>query len=132
MFNLANHLWTFPFFRFLVVGALNTAVGYGLFAVLILFHVDYKIAILLATVLGALFNFKSTGPIVFNNRKNNLIFKFGFVYGIVYLVNLYTVDVFVGKGLPVLLSQAFALPLVVVLSFFLQKTIVFGIKHHGR
>jgi putative flippase GtrA len=132
MVRLLKKLWALLFFRFVMVGLLNTLVGYGFFALFIGLHADYKMAILLATILGALFNFKSTGQIVFDNRKNRLIFKFVFVYGIVYVANLYAVKVLLIQGVNVLFSQALALPLVVVLSFFLQKKFVFRIKHYGR
>ena len=49
------------FVKFLLVGALNTAFGYGIYALLIWFGLRPFLAVGLATVLAVLFNFQSTG-----------------------------------------------------------------------
>src|SRR5665647_2063048 len=76
------------FIKFLFVGGLNTLFGYGMFALFIYFHLHYSIASLLATLLGVLFNFKTTGKLVFKSSDNRLIVRFFAVYGMVYLVNV--------------------------------------------
>src|SRR5208337_3079145 len=48
----------------------------------------YSLASLLGTILGVLFNFFTTGRIVFNNRNNLLIWKFISVYVVIYLISL--------------------------------------------
>jgi putative flippase GtrA len=48
----------------------------------------YSIALLCANFLGILFNYKTTGYIVFSNKSNRLILQFFLVYGVVYLFNL--------------------------------------------
>ncbi|NCQ92050.1 MAG: hypothetical protein GPI94_15420 [Microcystis aeruginosa LG13-03] len=53
------------FVRFLLVGVLNTIFGYSLFAVLILIGLNYKYAVLIGTIQGVLFNFQTTGRLVF-------------------------------------------------------------------
>ncbi len=76
------------FIRFLFVGVINTAFGYGLFVLFIWFGMHYSIALFCANFLGILFNYKTTGYIVFENRSNRLLIHFFLVYGIVYLFNL--------------------------------------------
>jgi putative flippase GtrA len=44
--------------------------------------------LLLATVAGVLFNFKSTGLLVFKSENNRLITRFVAVYIVVYAVNV--------------------------------------------
>ena len=61
------------FIRFLLVGALNTAFGLGLYCFFVYIGLSYKIAVLLSTVLGVLFNFKTIGSLVFKNKNNHLI-----------------------------------------------------------
>jgi putative flippase GtrA len=46
-----------PLLRFLLVGVLNTAFGYLLFALLLALGLKVPLALLLATVGGVLFNF---------------------------------------------------------------------------
>jgi putative flippase GtrA len=77
------------FLRFLVVGCLNTAVGYGLFVLLIWLGLHYGIALLISQILGVAFNYKTTGVLVFESRSNKLLLHFFAVYGVVYLINLF-------------------------------------------
>lgn len=76
------------FIRFLFVGVINTMFGYGLFVLFIWFGMHYSIALLCSNILGILFNYKTTGYIVFANKSNRLILQFFLVYGVVYLFNL--------------------------------------------
>lgn len=76
------------FIRFLFVGVINTLFGYGLFVLFIWFGMHYSIALLCSNILGILFNYKTTGYIVFANKSNRLILQFFLVYGVVYLFNL--------------------------------------------
>lgn len=113
------------FIRFLLVGALNTAFGYGLFALLILLKVPYALASLLATVAGIVFNFKSYGTLVFGSHDNRLIARFFAVYAVCYGVNL--VPLWWGEraGISLLLVGAvMALPMA-ALSFVLNRRFVF-------
>lgn len=76
------------FIRFLFVGVINTMFGYGLFLLFIWFGMHYSIALLFSNILGILFNYKTTGYIVFQNKSNRLLLHFFLVYGVVYLFNL--------------------------------------------
>lgn len=48
----------------------------------------YALAVLLASVIGVLFNFKTIGILVFQNGSNRLIFRFLGVYLVTYLLNV--------------------------------------------
>jgi len=63
--KLVNLIKKHKFARFLLVGVLNTIFGYFLYGTLILIGLDYKYAVLLVTILGVLFNFQTTGRLVF-------------------------------------------------------------------
>jgi len=83
------------FLRFLFVGALNTAVGYGLFVFFIWIGCHYWLALLCSQVIGVVFNYKTTGVLVFAQRTNSLVLKFFMVYFFMYVVNcleLYFLD----------------------------------------
>src|SRR6516162_3637567 len=58
------------FIRFVLVGCLNTTVGYGLFAACILLGLPSALALLIATIIGVLFNYFSTGRLVFACRTS--------------------------------------------------------------
>ncbi|MCK9162831.1 MAG: GtrA family protein [Bacteroidales bacterium] len=76
------------FLRFLFVGGINTVFGYLLFLFLIWLGLHYTLALLLSQIIGVLFNYKTTGYLVFQNKSNNLLIKFFLVYAFVYLVNV--------------------------------------------
>ena len=113
------------FIRFLLVGVLNTLFGYGCFALLLHFSLHYTVAMLLATVLGVLFNFKSTGALVFGSRDNRLIFRFIASYVVVYFINVFGIMLFARVGLSPLMGGALMLPPMAVLAFLLNKKFVF-------
>lgn len=75
--------------KFILVGVLNTAVGYSLYALFIFLEFSYPIAVLLSTVLGVLFNYKSIGKLVFAHQGASRLLPFIFVYVVVYGLNVY-------------------------------------------
>jgi putative flippase GtrA len=83
--------------RFLLVGLLNTAFGYFLFLFFIWIGLHYSLSLLFSQIIGVLFNYKTTGYIVFENKSNKLLFSFFLVYGFVYLINVLELY-FLGKS----------------------------------
>jgi len=111
---------------FFLVGGVNTLFGYSLYALLIFLHLHYALASLLGTVGGVLFNFKTTGVIVFKNHDNRLIFRFIAIYAITYLLNVIGLKVFAIYNANMYLGGAiFVLP-IALLGYVLQKKFVFG------
>lgn len=113
------------YIRFLIVGGINTIFGYCMFALFIYLNFHYAVAAFLSTTLGILFNFKTTGVIVFKNNDNKLIINFFLVYGILYIINVGWLKIFnmfafsnYIAGLILLLPSA-------VIGFFLNKIFVF-------
>jgi len=112
--------------RFIAVGIVNTVFGYSTYALLIFFGLTYFYAVLFATILGVLFNFKTTGKIVFKNHDHSLIFRFVAVYVIIYLLNIFFLWLFQYLGLRNMYINGLLLlvPLAAV-SFVLNKFFVF-------
>ena len=81
-------LWQIRILRFFAVGALNTLFSYVIYAILILLGLHYTLATLFSTILGIIFNFFTTGRLVFRSMNNRLFYKFVMVYGCTYLVNI--------------------------------------------
>lgn len=113
------------FVRFVLVGGLNTLVGYSLFAVLFLLSGDHRLALLVATVLGVLFNFVTTGRLVFANRRWSRLPLFVGLYALTFALNLGALELLVAVGVAPLLGQLLVLPAVVVLSFLGNRLVVF-------
>lgn len=94
MFKISNAIRLFQekikldFIRFILVGGINTLFGYGVYCLLIFFGIPYVWSTLVSQILGVLFNFMTTGTLVFENRDNKLIFKFVSVYILTYFINI--------------------------------------------
>ena len=113
------------FVRFLLVAGLNTVFGYSLFAGLVLIGIPYPIAAAVGTVLGILFNFQTTGRLVFGSRDFSLIFRFFAVYGISYVVGVQLLRWSDHHGISVLLAAAILAVPMGFFSYTLQRLLVF-------
>lgn len=123
--NFIKYAWSIRFIRFLVVGGINTLFGYTIYSIFILLQIHYAIASLSAMICGVIFNFFTTGRIVFRNRNTSLIFRFFLVYGITYLVNLLVLNRFDAAGFNMLAAGAITVFPAAILSYLLNKKLVF-------
>ncbi|MBR4924286.1 MAG: GtrA family protein [Prevotella sp.] len=120
-----NHIKN-KFIRFIFVGVLNTLFGYGVYCLMILLGCSYIWATLISQVLGVLFNFITTGNLVFENNDKRLIFKFVLSYIITYFINIG-----VNKGLQIwfdcnqYVSGFGAILVSAISSFFILKLFVY-------
>lgn len=112
--------------RFFIVSGLNTVFGYGLFALLIYVGLHYALVTFITTVITLLFNFKTTGLLVFNNKKNELIFKFVGVSGIRYIVTVFFLAIFKNYGINEYIGQAILIVPVGFFGYFLNHYFVFN------
>lgn len=117
------------FIRFLLVGGLNTAFGYFIYSLFLFFGFHYALASLFGTVFGILFNFKTTGVLVFQNKKNSLIFSFFAVYVFLYGLNVIGLKIFDYFNINLYIAGFVLLLPMALLSFFLMKRFVFGEKN---
>jgi len=114
------------FISFLVVGGLNTAFGYGVFVACLWLGMHYALAGAISTVLGVLFNFKSTGNLVFRSKGNRKLPHFVAVYAIIYLVNTLAIGVMLKFGIPEWLGGLILLLPSAILSYVLNRQFVFS------
>lgn len=114
------------FARFVLVGALNTAFGVGVYCMAVFLGMPYFIATLASNVLGVLFNFVTTGHLVFGNGDRRLIFRFVACYAAVYLINTATVKLLLLMGMNSYWAGILATAPVAVCSFFLLKYFVYS------
>jgi putative flippase GtrA len=117
------------FVRFLLVAGLNTVFGYGLFAALILIGLRYPLAAAIATVIGILFNFQTTGRLVFGRGDLSLILRFFGVYGVTYVVGVSLLGWADRRGISVLLAAAVLAVPMGFFSYTLQRLLVFRRAH---
>ncbi len=123
--NLFLYFWNNRFYRFLFIGGVNTLFGYSIFSILVFFKVHYSLALLIATILGVIFNFKTVGIIVFENGKNSKIFRFVAVYVVLYFLNLAIITGLKKLNINIYIAGAAAVLPVAVTGYFLNKIFVF-------
>ncbi len=119
--NLCQH----RFSRFILVGGLNTAVGYTLFLIALEIMPTTFTAIVVANILAILFNFMTTGSLVFGARDLRLLPQFFGVYGVVFVYNSIGVTLLEGMGIRPWQGGLVLLPIAVVISYLLNRRFVF-------
>lgn len=113
------------FGRFLVVGALNTAFGYAVFAGLVVAGMHPMPALVITYVVGVAFNFFTTGRYVFGAARREAFLRFVAAYVVIYVFNVALFNLFAWMGASALVAQAICIPIVAVFSFALFKSRVF-------
>lgn len=113
------------FIRYVLVGCMNTAVGYGLFALCILIGLPSPVSLAISTVIGVMFNYFSTGRLVFAWRDLRRLGLFVLGYALNYGLNAAALLELERMGISPLLAQAMLLPVFVLLAFIFNKFVVF-------
>jgi putative flippase GtrA len=123
---MQKKILNYQFLKFLLVGGINTLFSYFLFAAFIFLGLHYTIASFLGTISSILFNFKTTGIIVFKSHNNKLIFRFFTVYIVVYLFYLAGLSIFNYFSISNYIAGAVLILPVAFLSFVLMRKFVFN------
>ena len=88
--DLKKYLHDKQAIRFLIVGILNTIVGYGTYYIIISFNISYVIAMTISQIVGVTHSFFWNKFWTFKSKKSGRkeIFKFVSVYLVTYVMNL--------------------------------------------
>ncbi len=111
--------------RFVLVGLLNTVFGYSIFALMIKIGIHYALATFIGTILGVLFNFFTTGRMVFNSLGNKQLLRFILVYIFLYVINIFLLEVLITAGLSAYLGGFVLIPVMAPIGYFLQTRFTF-------
>ena len=114
------------FLRFVFVGIGNTAFSYGVYAALLLVDLDYRVASLLALVLGIAFSFTTQGTVVFRNATRITFVKFVFAWMLIYIFNVSVIALLMHGSASAYLAGAIATVPVTLISYLVLKFAVFG------
>lgn len=114
------------FVIYLFVGGLNTVFGYGCFALLIFFGLHFFWASMFSTIVGIIFNFKTTGTVVFESTDNKLIFRFFGTYVLTFLISTSGIALFEMADIVSYYGGAIMILPMAFLSFYLNKNFVFN------
>ena len=112
------------FFKFLFVGALNTTFSYFIYVLFLWIGLRANFALFFQYIIGVLWNFKTTGSIVFKNNNNRLIFKFIASYVFTYIINSILLNILL-RCTNEYIAQALLILPIALLSFIIFKIWVF-------
>ena len=116
-----RRFWEIRLFRFFVIGAVNTLFSYLIYAGAILIGMHYTLATLISTVLGIIFNFFTTGKVVFRSLEGRRFFLFMLVYAVTYVVNILLLRLLVDViHINKLIAGALVMLPVALLSYYLN------------
>lgn len=107
------------FLRFLLVGVLNTAFGYGVYAAGILAGLPAQAALALQFLLGALWNYRLHARLVFAVPGWGRLPAYVGAYLLIWALNALALRALLAAGLGALAAQALILPGTVLLSWWL-------------
>jgi putative flippase GtrA len=114
---------------FNIVGAINTAITYGIYSLLVAVGVDYRLALVLEYCFGIVFSFvfnrrytfRHGGPVT-SRMITSMVGSYAAVMGLNFVLLSLFVEIL---GLNEYTGQFFALGISVGVSFFAQKYLVF-------
>ncbi len=113
------------FVRFLLTGGLNTVFGYSIYFVLLRVTGHSIVALTLGTIIGVLFNFFSTGRMVFNASDPRLLWRFALVYVATYVYNAVGLIGLESRGVDPAIGALVLLPGAVAITWILNNRFVF-------
>jgi putative flippase GtrA len=105
--------------RFLVIGVVNTAFGYGIYALLVLLGLHPQPALAIQYIVGIGWNYFTHGRFVFGVSGLGRLPHYALSYVAIYLGNAAALRELIAAGLGPYAAQALALGPTVVLSYIL-------------
>lgn len=116
----------YQFLRYVLVGIANTAFSYGVYAALLLGGLDFRVASLLALLLGVVFSFATHGTLVFRQATRITFVKFVIAWTLIYAFNITLIALLMRASIDAYISGAIATVPVTLVSYFILKFAVFG------
>ena len=117
--------------RFVLVGGINTAFSYGVYAAGIYAGAGYAVASAASMIAGVLFSYRTTRGLVFRRAASASLPWFIACYAVVYVFSVILLEQMDSMGVdPYLSGLLVAIP-AAVLSFLLLKLLVFRRRQGG-
>ena len=113
------------FIKFILVGGMNTLIGYLVFALFLFLNFHYALASFLALIFGIIFNFKTYGRLVFENQDNSLFFRYIISWSIIYLFAISCLTGFKWFGINLYIANALLILPISILAYFFNLKFVF-------
>ncbi|WP_226689875.1 GtrA family protein [Ruegeria arenilitoris] len=104
---------------FALVGVVNTAFGFALFSVLNLAGLPPQVALILAFIVGMMWNFMTHARLVFDTKGFGKLPLYLLSYGAVYIFNALSLEGLLMAGLQPIVAQGLVVLPAAVLAFIL-------------
>lgn len=134
MTNKIRGLFGYQQIRFLFVGVLNTIVGYGGYALLLVFGLNYFYANTISYIIGIIHSYIWNKKFTFKSRDKSIleVVKFVGVYLLNYLIGLASLSLFVKIfGINEYIAGALNLFVTTLISYFGHKYFSFSKSNKG-
>lgn len=118
--------------RFTIVGLLNTAASYGVYALLLALGQHFSTASLCSLVFGVFLSFATQGRFVFGRTGIDRFPRFVAAWALLYFANIALIGALQQLGFNAYLGGALALVPITGLSFLLQRHFVFSCTPTAR
>lgn len=113
------------FIRFVIVGTVNTAVGYLIFLAALAVCPSTLSALVVSTILAVAFNFVSHGHYVFRSVELRRVWRFCLTYGLVFAYNAVGLRLLEQCAIAPQIGGLLLLPGAVLISYALNSRFVF-------
>jgi putative flippase GtrA len=113
------------FVRYGVTGLFNTGLSYAVYALGLYIGLNYALANLLACLAGVLVGYHTHLRFVFADASAPRLWRYVLLWGALYLLNIGLIKVLLTLGFDAYVAGALALPAMVVLSYGLNRVLVF-------
>lgn len=124
MVNLLKKIYDLHISKYIIVGVLNTIVGYSVYSLLILIDIKYAFALLISHIAGVINSYFWNKYYTFKSSSKNWheLKRFILIYILYYILNLLILSSLIELvSLHPLLGQALSLVVVTTFSFFAHK-----------
>lgn len=126
--QLIQQAWNYRWIRFLAIGVVNTGFSYAVYAGLVYAGINYALSNLASLILGILFSFRTQSKFVFSLGGPAVFLRYLVVWAIIYCINVAIIGLLLKLGMSSYSAGALAILPVAVMSYFLQKLLVFSNK----
>ncbi|MGV6847696.1 MAG: GtrA family protein [Marinibacterium sp.] len=116
------------FARFVAVGLLNTAFGYGVYFVLLWAGLAPQAALVIAFVIGVMWNYMTTARLVFRVAGLRRLPAYVGAYLAVYTCNALALQFALSQGANAYVAQAVLTPVFAIMSFGLLSRVFRGVS----
>lgn len=118
-------LLRFKEIRFILIGGINTAFSYSIYALMLFLGLNYSLANFIAMATGVIFSFRTQGIFVFRVAEKRLFWRFLLCWIFIYILNILIIRQIMQFGPGPYVSGAIAMIPVTALSYFAQNMFVF-------